>query len=382
MKIRLNAKKPYHAPSYRSSPIAALVHYTGLPRPTACKLSDSDLRAVFRHREHQPKFLANGDIVDEFYAMVHTPIAMKDACKIPNALKAVNKEWDKLANLPAWDLSSVRERADVEAESKATGKPVHFGSLMDLCHQKHSELIGTSEEWKVDYKGRVVFRGDRVKDEYGHLAVFTDQSATASHMAAAKFVDTYARFPGNAGEDSDARSAYTQVPFEELATLHIDHTETWISLPKNRQPKEWAHMHNPVCLLTRNLYGHPIAGLIWEKFCQRSIFAAGFERIPGWECLFVHKAKKLFLPVYVDDLRMAGPQNELAPMWETLGMTLDLDPAAPSDTNTYLGCNQKDIATPTSLMAEKNELVNRLLGRVGHGLTKEIADQEKPLHDT
>ena len=37
------------------------------------------MQAIFRHRQHQPKFLANGDIVDEFYAMVHTPIAMKDA---------------------------------------------------------------------------------------------------------------------------------------------------------------------------------------------------------------------------------------------------------------------------------------------------------------
>jgi len=39
---------------------------------------------------------------------------------------------------------------------------------MALCHQKHSEL---SEELRR-YKGRVVFRGDNVRDEEGFYAVF------------------------------------------------------------------------------------------------------------------------------------------------------------------------------------------------------------------
>ena len=53
---------------------------------------------------------------------------------------------------------------------------------MDLCHLKHAEL----EEWLQLYKGRVVFRGDAVKYQTGHLAVFTEQGASASQMAAAK----------------------------------------------------------------------------------------------------------------------------------------------------------------------------------------------------
>ena len=38
---------------------------------------------------------------------------------------------------------------------------VHFGRTMDLCHLKHAER---SPELQ-NYKGRVVFRGDQVKDE-------------------------------------------------------------------------------------------------------------------------------------------------------------------------------------------------------------------------
>ena len=55
-------------------------------------------------------------------------------------------------------------------------------------------------------------------------------------------------------------------------------------------------MEDPVVLLERNLYGHPLAGLLWEK-------------IPNWECLFVHREKGLFLSVYVDDIKLAGKKQ-------------------------------------------------------------------------
>ena len=38
------------------------------------------------------------------------------------------------------------------------------------------------------YKGRVVFGGERVKDESGFHAVFSEQGTSASHMAVAKFM--------------------------------------------------------------------------------------------------------------------------------------------------------------------------------------------------
>ena len=68
---------------------------------------------------------------------------------------------------------------------------------MDLCHIKHSELEEKLQIWK----GRVVFRGDNVKDESGYLAVFSEQGTSASNLEAAKFLDAIARFPGNDGED-------------------------------------------------------------------------------------------------------------------------------------------------------------------------------------
>ena len=50
-------------------------------------------------------------------------------------------------------------------------RKVHFAALMDICHLKNAELKQKHQK----YKGRVVLRGDNVKDDSGAYAVFTEQ---------------------------------------------------------------------------------------------------------------------------------------------------------------------------------------------------------------
>ena len=106
-----------------------------------------------------------------------------------------------------------------------------------------------------------MFRGDTVKDESGFYAAFTEQGASASQMAAAKFLDAIARMPGMKGEASDAVSAYTQVFMAEstrLLKLPADQCpETWISLPRERRPASWGNVQDPVALLECNLLRAP-----------------------------------------------------------------------------------------------------------------------------
>ena len=61
-----------------------------------------------------------------------------------------------------------------------------FASLMDICHLKNAELEAKHQK----YKGRVVLRGDIVKDHSGSYAVFTEQGSSASQMTAAKIMDS------------------------------------------------------------------------------------------------------------------------------------------------------------------------------------------------
>ena len=83
------------------------------------------------------------------------------------------------------------------------------------------------------YKGRIVLRGDNVKDEEGFYAVFSEQGTSASQLSAAKFLDAIARCPGCKGEDSDAVGAYTQVVLKDMAKVKgVEHTTTRITIPR------------------------------------------------------------------------------------------------------------------------------------------------------
>ena len=101
-------------------------------------------------------------------------------------------------------------------EARNNGRKVHFALLMDLCHLKNSQLKPRCQR----YKGRVVLRGDIVKDDSGAYAVFTEQGSSASQMTAAKVMDGISRPPGCAGQAADAVSASTQLKTED-ATIVI-----------------------------------------------------------------------------------------------------------------------------------------------------------------
>ena len=75
-----------------------------------------------------------------------------------------------------------------------------------------------------------------------------------------------------------------------------------IRLPRHKWSKSWSSMGDPVVPLERNLYGDPWIGLLWERQSEKVLLKHGWEKIPNWECLFVHREKGFFLSVYVDDI--------------------------------------------------------------------------------
>ena len=173
--------------------------------------------------------------------------------KIPAAKAAVDKEREKLEKIPAWDTTKVRNKSKVIDEAGTKGIKVHFASLMDICHLKNAEL----ETKHQKYKGRVVLRGDIVKDDSGSFAVFTEQGSSASQVTAAKVMDIISRLPGCAGQAADAVSAYTQVKMEDAPKiLKIPKSECpdiWIRLPRHKWPKSSSSMEDPVVPLERKI---------------------------------------------------------------------------------------------------------------------------------
>ena len=173
---------------------------------------------------HEDHIAGKGENSLQHYNLVHKFIPMPQAMKIPAGKAAVDKAWEKLEKISAWNLTKVRSKKQVIDEARTSGATVHFASLMDICHLKNAELEAKHQK----YKGRVVFRGDIVKDDSGSYAVFTEQGSSASQMTAAKIMDIISRLPRCDGQAADAVSAYTQVKMEDAHKL--------LKIPKSECP--------------------------------------------------------------------------------------------------------------------------------------------------
>ena len=126
------------------------------------------------------------------------------------------------------------------------------------------------------------------------------------------------------------RTQYLFVPRSKWKMLHkllkipkSECPDIWIRLPRHKWPKSWSSMEDPVVPLERNLYGHPSAGLLWERQFEKVLLNHGWEKVSNWECLFVHREKGLFLSVYVDDIKLAGKKQNIDPMWKVLNKEVD-----------------------------------------------------------
>ena len=148
---------------------------------------------------HEDHIAGKGDNSLQHYNLVQKFIPMHQAMKIPAAKAAVDKE---LKN-----FEKVRSKEEVIDEATTSGAKVPFASQMDICHLKNAEL----ETKHQKCKGRVVLRGDIIKDDSGSYAVFTKQGSSASQLTAANVMDIISKLPGCAGQAADAVSAYTQV---------------------------------------------------------------------------------------------------------------------------------------------------------------------------
>ena len=114
-------------------------------------------------------------------------------------------------------------------EAQRDKKKVHFATLMDICPFKNAVL-----EPKIQkYKGRVVLRGDNVKDDSGACAVF-------HRTGLAKLVGVIACLPDCDGQAGDAVSAHTHAQLEDapkqLKSPKSKCPDVWIRLPRHEWP--------------------------------------------------------------------------------------------------------------------------------------------------
>ena len=89
---------------------------------------------------------------------------------------------------------------------------------------------------------------------------------------------------------------------------------------------------------------------LWERQFEKILLKHGWEKIPTWECHFVHREKGLFLSLYVDDIKLAGKKQNLDPMWKLLNKEVDLGEPTSFLDHVYLGCTQRQCEISTDIV--------------------------------
>ena len=88
-------------------------------------------------------------------------------------------------------------------------------------------------------------------------------------------------------------------------------------------------------------------------------------KVLNWECLFVNRAKGLFLSVNVDDIRMAGRTENIKPTWKNLMKDVDLEEPTSFLDHVYLGCTQKECTISIDIVTNYRDMFeSRISGGV------------------
>ena len=264
-----------------------------------------------------------------FNAMVSRPVGRAEIESNPKAKEAMLKEWKGLRDQEVFDFSMVREYDDVVAEAKKNKKEVHMARVHGICVEKNYQLPEGNPGRK--FKGRGVLLGNQVKNQHWEAAFFQDLGNSPASFEASRWADFFGCLPGHSVKLADAIQAYIQAKLKGPLC--------WVELPTDAWPPEIQYwkFRRPVVRLDKALYGHPDSGTMWEQHCDKKVQEIGFKPIgEEWPSMYFHDELKLLLVIYVDDLKLAGPSENLAKGWEMLRTVLRIEPE--TDLGLYLGC--------------------------------------------
>ena len=194
--------------------------------------------------------------------------------------------------------------------------------LLMLAHIKN---VQDQNPDKHKYKGRVVVLGNRIwnlkdgtvtfmngKDEglYGDVASLAAFRAVASHATRKNYVL----------ESADVANAYLNAPWpKDQRKQFLKFSQNEYKLLPDVYKAEIDKLGGPDKVLVPMdycLYGHPLSGFIWIAQLHQWLLDEGFELVPGVKSLY--QKKDVLICVYVDDLAVAGPRDQVDALWNKL----------------------------------------------------------------
>ena len=253
------------------------------------------------------------------------------------------KEWKGLHDQGVFDFSIVREYDDVTAEAKRNKEEIHMARVHGICVETNYQL--PEDDPRRKFKGRGVLLGNQVKNQHWEAAFFQDLGNSPASFEASRWADFFGCLPGNDVKLADAIQAYIQAKLTGPAC--------WVELPTDAWPEgihSWKKMRRPVVRLDKALYGHPDSGTMWEMHCDQQVKELGFVPVgEEWPSMYFHPKLGLLLVIYVDDLKLAGPAENLSKGWEMLRTKLRIEPETDHDGSWFIlwmSVEQRRVKTP------------------------------------
>ena len=159
-----------------------------------------------------------------------------------------------------------------------------------------------------------------MKDDSGAYAVFTEQGLSASQMTAAKVMDIISRLSGCTGQAA-GHSICLYPGQNGRCSKIIENSKIGMSRHVGLVYHDTnGQHHGPVWKTQSFLLSEICMVIFWQNYYEKRqlekiLLKYGWEKVSNSECLFVHRAKGLFLSVYVDDIKLAGKKQNIDPMW-------------------------------------------------------------------
>ena len=120
----------------------------------------------------------------------------------------------------------------------------------------------------------------------------------------------------------------------------------------------------------------PTCGTLDGETVRQSMDGSSLEKIPNWECLFVHKKTK-FRPIWSMWMtsKMTGKKRDLTPMWKKLMKDVDIEEPTSFLDHAYLGCTQRERKPNDKIIGQYNMLFEP---RISAGATEKLPGWDKP----
>ena len=119
---------------------------------------------------------------------------------------------------------------------------------------------------------------------------------------------------------------------------------------------QWSH-------LERNLYGHPLARLLWEKKIGRGFVAR--QHPAGSVITFTYELNSSHQKPSTTQT-MAGRRSSLAPLWLSMLTKNDLEERTPLIDQVYLGCTQRaSVKTKSVVFAKVTTISKETKSKIG-----------------